>query len=42
MTYPGRRRFSISSFITAAAVSSIERRVTSIDGHWCLLHSRLE
>jgi hypothetical protein len=38
----GRRRRSVNSRITAAAVSSIERRVTSIDGQLCLAQSRRE
>ena len=37
-----RRRRSVSSLITAAAVSSIERRVTSIVGQLCLAQSRRE
>ena len=38
----GCRRRSASSAITAAAVSSIERRVTSMIGQLCLAHSRRE
>ena len=38
----GTRRRSASSDMIAAAVSSIERRVTSISGHSCLPHSRRE
>ena len=38
----GGRRRSARSFITAAAVSSIERRVTSISGQSCLAQSRRE
>ncbi len=35
----GARRRSVRRLSTAAAVSSIERRVTSIDGQLCLAHS---
>ena len=38
----GCRRRSLKSRITAAAVSSIERLVTSIVGQLCLAHSRRE
>src|SRR5215510_8814586 len=38
----GRRRRSVSSLSTAAAVSSIERRVTSIEGQLCLVQSLRE
>ena len=38
----GWRRRSLNSLITAAAVSSIERRVTSIDGQLFLAQSRRE
>src|SRR6185437_14786097 len=39
---PGARRRSVKSRITAAAVSSIERRVTSIIGQLCRAQSRRE